>query len=310
MLMRYIARRIILLVPVLLGISIFISALIRFAPGDPVHAALGEDWDPQVAEEMRKELGLDKPFVEWYLVWLGKVLRGDLGRSIVAGETVQDLIARRLPYTLVLSSTSMCLALMIAIPLGVISAVHKNTAIDNTSRVVSMIGVSMPVFWVGILLLIVFAYKFPVLPVGGSFERYGPKALILPSIALGTGFAALITRMTRSTMVEALLEEYITTAHAKGLPPNVVYIRHAFRNALIPIVTIVGFQLGIILGGTVLTETIFEIPGMGRLLVEAVERRDYPLIQGITLVTSLMFILANLIVDILYAIIDPRVSYE
>jgi peptide/nickel transport system permease protein len=310
MIMRYIARRIILLLPVLLGISVFISALIRFAPGDPVHAALGEDWDPEVAEEMRQELGLDKPFVEWYLVWLGKVFRGDLGRSIVAGETVRDLIARRLPYTLVLSSTSMGVALIISIPLGIISAVRRNTAIDNISRIGAMIGASMPVFWMGILLLIIFAYKFPVLPVGGSFERYGPRALILPSVTLGTGFAALITRITRSTMVETLLEEYVKTAHAKGLPPHTVYIRHAFRNALIPIVTIIGFQFGLLLGGAVLTETIFEIPGLGRLLVEAVERRDYPLIQGITLITSLLFVFANLIVDILYAIIDPRVSYE
>ncbi len=310
MVMRYIARRLVLLFPVLLGISLLVFSLIRFAPGDPIHAALGMDYDPEVARQMEHELGLDKPVLGQYFWWLGKVLRGDLGRSIVAGETVQDLILSRLPYTIILALGSMTVALLIAIPLGIISAIHKNSVIDNGSRVLAMIGVSMPVFWLGILLLIAFSLKLRWFPAGGSFAEHGPKALVLPSITLGTSFAALITRMVRSTMVDVLLEDYIRTARAKGLRDKGVYLRHAFKNAIIPVVTVVGMQFGLILGGAVLTETIFNMPGLGRLLVEAVGRRDYPLIQGVILVTSLTFVLANLVVDIIYVIIDPRIRYE
>jgi len=310
MMIRYIARRLALLVPVLVGISIFIFSLIHFAPGDPIHSALGMDYDPEVARQMEHELGLDKPVLEQYFWWLRKVLHGDLGRSIVAGETVQDLILSRLPNTIVLALGSMAIALLIAIPLGIISAIHKDAIIDNGSRVLAMIGVSMPVFWLGILLLIAFSLKLRWFPAGGSFAEHGLKALVLPSIALGTSFAALITRMVRSTMVEVLLEDYIRTARAKGLRDRGVYLRHALKNAMIPVVTVVGMQFGVILGGAVLTETIFNIPGLGRLLVEAVGRRDYPLIQGVILVTSLIFVSANLLVDIVYMVIDPRIRYE
>lgn len=310
MVMRYIARRLVLLFPVLLGISIFVFSLIRFAPGDPIHAALGMDYDPEQARQMEHELGLDKPILEQYFWWLGKVLHGDLGRSIVAGETVQDLILSRLPNTIVLALGSMAVSLLIAIPLGIISAIHKNSAIDNGSRLLAMIGVSMPVFWLGILLLIAFSLKLRWFPAGGSLAEHGPKALVLPSIALGTSFAALITRMVRSTMVEVLLEDYIRTAWAKGLRGKGVYLRHAFKNAMIPVATVIGMQFGLILGGAVLTETIFNMPGLGRLLVEAVGRRDYPLIQGVILVTSLIFVSANLLVDIIYVIVDPRIRYE
>jgi peptide/nickel transport system permease protein len=241
---------------------------------------------------------------------VGRVLQGNLGRSIVAGETVQDLIVSRLPHTVVLALGSMTVALLIAVPLGIISAIRKNSFIDNGSRVLAMIGVSMPVFWLGILLLITFSLKLRWFPAGGSFTDHGVKALVLPSIALGASFAALTTRMVRSTMVDVMLEDYVRTARAKGLSDWSVHIRHAFRNAMIPAITVVGMQFGLILGGAVLTETIFNIPGLGRLLVEAVGRRDYPLIQGVILVTSLFFVLANLVVDVVYVIIDPRIRYE
>ncbi len=310
MIMRYVARRLILLVPVLLGVSVLVSALVRFAPGDPIYAALGFDYAPKLAAEMRHELGLDRPFVEWYFVWLGKVLRGDLGRSIVAGETVRDLIFDRLPNTLVLASGSMFVALVLAIPLGILAAIRRNTVVDNISRAVAVVGISMPVFWLGILLMIVFALRIPLFPAVGFIREHGIRGVVLPTIALGAGFAALIMRMTRSIMMDVLLEPYITTARAKGLRNRGIYLRHALRNALIPIITIVGFQFGIILGGAVLTETIFGIPGLGSLLIEAVGRRDYPLIQGVTLVTALMFVFANLVVDVLYIVVDPRIRYE
>jgi len=308
--MRYMARRIVLLLPVLLGISIFIFSLIRFAPGDPIHAALGMDYDPEVARQMEHELGLDLPVVQQYFWWLGKVVRGDLGRSIVAGETVQDLILDRLPHTMVLAFASMAVALVIAVPLGIVSAVSKDSPVDNLSRILAMVGISMPVFWLGILLMIAFSLKLRWFPPGGSLGQYGWKALVLPSISLGTSFAALITRMVRSSMLEVLLEDYVRTARAKGLKRRMIYLRHAFRNSMIPVITVVGMQFGLILGGAVLTETIFNMPGLGRLLVEAVNRRDYPLIQGVVLVISLTFVLVNLLVDATYMLIDPRIRYE
>jgi peptide/nickel transport system permease protein len=310
MVLRYIVRRLILLLPVLLGISFFAFSLIRFAPGDPVHAALGMDYDPKMAAQLQHELGLDKPLLEQYVWWLGKVLRGDLGRSIVLGETVTDAITNSLPHTIILALSSMIVALIIAIPLGIISAIRKDTIIDNGSRILAMLGISMPVFWLGILLLIVFSLQLRWLPPGGPVTQRGPSALVLPSITLGASFAALITRMVRSTMLEVLLEDYIRTARAKGLRDLVVYVRHAFKNAMIPVVTVVGMQIGLILSGAVLTETIFNIPGLGRLLMDAVARRDYPLIQGVVLVTALTFVFANLLVDVVYVVVDPRIRYE
>lgn len=310
MVLPFIARRLLLLIPVLLGISLLVFSLIHFAPGDPVHAALGMDYDPEQALQLERELGLDKPVPQQYVWWVSKVLRGDLGRSIVAGQTVQELILSRLPNTIVLTLTSMAVSLLIAIPLGVISAIHRNSVIDNVSRLLAIVGLSMPVFWLGILLLILFSLKLRWLPAGGSFLEHGVKALVLPAIALGASFSALTMRMTRSTMMDVMLEDYIRTAWAKGLSQRLVYLRHAFRNALIPIVTVVGMQFGLLLGGAVLTEMIFNIPGLGRLLLEAVSRRDYPLIQGVILVTSLLFVLVNLFVDVLYVAMDPRIRYE
>ena len=310
MILRFIARRFLLLIPVLLGVSLLVFSLIHFAPGDPVFASLGMDYDAEQAERLRQELGLDKPVPQQYVWWLGKVLRGDLGRSIVGGETVLNLIRSRLPHTIILTLGSMLVSLLLAIPLGVISAVYRNSIIDNASRVLAMIGISMPVFWLGILLLLFFSLRLRWLPASGSFMEHGLKSLVLPSIALGTSFTALTMRMTRSAMVEVLLEDYVRTAWAKGLSGRLVYVRHALRNALIPIITVIGMQFGLLLGGAVLTETIFNIPGLGRLLVEAVNRRDYPLIQGVILVTSLIFVAANLLVDLLYVYLDPRIRYD
>ncbi|HBY99284.1 MAG: ABC transporter permease [Ardenticatenaceae bacterium] len=311
---RFILRRLVLLVPVLIGITILVFGMIYMIPGDPVVVILGSDYTPENAELLREELGLNRPVIAQYASWLGNVLHGDLGYSIFpfggvkySGQPVGKLILSRLPTTLSLTIGTMILAVLLAIPLGVLSATRRNSIVDNVLRIVSMLGISMPVFWFGLLLILVFAVKLGWLPSNGNFFNSGPKALILPIVALGIAQAGLITRMTRSTMLEVLGEDYIRTARAKGLRESVVYYRHALRNALIPVVTVIGLQVGALLGGAVLTETIFSMPGLGRLLVESVFRRDYPVIQGCVLVITLLFVFTNLVVDILYAILDPRV---
>lgn len=306
---RYIVGRGLTLVPVILGITFLVSSLIRFAPGDPVHAALGLDYDPQQAQELRRQWGLDQPITAQYVRWMGRALRGDLGRSVVLGEAIADLVARRLPVTILLAFGAISVSLMVAIPAGVLAATRRNSVIDNVSRVASVLGVSLPVFWVGLVLLLIFSLKLRWFPASGSFETHGLIVLVLPSIALGLSFAALTTRMVRSTMLEVLREQYVTAAWAKGLSSRAVHYKHALRNSLIPVITVVGFEFGAVLGGAAVTETVFNIPGLGRLLLEAASRRDYPLIQGIVLVTALAFVLVNLLTDVLYAFLDPRIRY-
>jgi ABC-type dipeptide/oligopeptide/nickel transport system permease component len=307
---RYIARRLVLLIPVLIGVTILVFLTISNAPGDPVINMLGREYTDEVADALRRQLGLDKPVIVQYFLWLGRALQGDLGRSFFAGEPALTLVMTRLINTALLTITSMIISVGIAIPLGVLSAVHKGRWVDNLSRIVSMIGVSMPVFWMGLLLLVAFALYLDWFPAGGSVGDKGWKALVLPSIALGTGLAALVTRMTRSSMVETLSEAYVTTARSKGLGESVVYYRHALKNALLPVVTVVGMQFGSLLSGAVVTETIFAIPGLGRLFLESILRRDFPVIQASILVTTFTFAFMNLLVDIGYAFLDPRIRYE
>lgn len=309
MLARYIVRRLLLLVPVILGITFLVSSLTRFAPGDPVYAALGFDYNPALAQELRRQWGLDQPLLVQYVRWVRQVARGDLGRSIVLGREVAELIFARLPITIMLALGAIVIAVLVAVPVGVLAATHRNGFVDNISRVVSVLGVSLPVFWVGLVLLLLFALKLGWFPASGDLDRYGLVALVLPSVALGLSFAALIARMVRSTMLEVLSEQYITTAWAKGLRPAVVYYRHAVRNSMIPVVTVIGFEFGAVLGGAAVTETVFNIPGLGRLLLEAAGRRDYPLIQGVVLITALAFVLVNLMTDLVYALLDPRIHY-
>nr|PZN73363.1 MAG: peptide ABC transporter [Pseudomonadota bacterium] len=311
---RFIMRRLVLLVPVLFGITLLVFSMIHLIPGDPVTVILGSEYTPETAQVLREQLGLDRPLHIQYLDWMGNVLRGDLGYSIFpfggvkySGEPVLNLIKARLPVTLSLTVGTMILALLVGVPLGMIAAVKRNTVTDNVMRIVAMIGISMPVFWFGLLLIMVFAMRLRWLPASGNFTTAGPQALIMPVITLGIAQAALITRMTRSTMLEVLGEDYIRTARAKGLRERAIYYRHALRNALIPIIPVAGFQFGALLGGAVLTETIFTMPGLGRLLVDSVFRRDYPVIQGCVLVITLFFVLTNLIVDVLYAFLDPRI---
>ena len=304
---RYLVRRLILIVPVVLGVTVFVFCLIHLAPGDPVVLMLGKFYDPSYAADQRHALGLDRPLSVQYVLWLSNIARGDLGRSITQSNGVAALLGERLPTTMLLAVGAMGVALAIAIPLGVTAAVRAGALADHVSRLAAMVGVSMPIFWLGLLLIIVFSLQLGWLPPGGSVDEFGWQALILPCVALGTSFAALAMRITRSSMLEALREDYIRTARAKGVAASRVVYFHALRNALVPIITVIGLQFGTVLSGTVLTETVFNIPGMGRLLVEAISGRDYPLLQGTILVTSLLYVLVNLAVDLLYAACDPRI---
>lgn len=307
--LAYITRRLFLFVPTAIAISIIVFILIRFAPGDPVINMLGRNYSPEAAEELRHHLGLDKPIPLQYALWFGRVMRGDLGKGLIFQQPVSELILERLPTTAVLAGVSVILALGMAVPLGVLSAVRQNSLVDDLGRIVAIASVSMPVFWQGLLLLIVFAYHVRWFPPGGSLQQFGLKALVLPTIALGTGLAALLMRMVRSTMIEVLQLDYIRTARAKGLSERLVLYRHAFKNALVPLITVAGLQFGALLGGAVLTESVFGLPGLGRLLVEAVNHRDYTIIQGCVLFITLVFMVINLILDITYAFVDPRIRY-
>ena len=313
---RYISRRLLILIPLLIAISMFTFLLINLAPGDPISSRFGlnlNTLDPARIEAIRQELGLNDPLPVQYLRYLGNLLKGDLGRSITTNRPVLDELLARLPATLQLTAVSMSLVLLVAVPLGIISAVKRGTLLDNLSMTGALLGVSMPSFWFGIMLMLLFTLQLNWLPSGGRGDGTfwgGFKALIMPAVTLGTGMMGLVARLTRSSMLEVLGQDYMRTAHAKGLKSQIVLMRHGLRNALIPVVTVVGVQFASLLGGAVIVETIFSWPGMGRLAINAISRRDYPVIMASVLVFSVVFVLANLIVDILYTIIDPRIRYE
>jgi peptide/nickel transport system permease protein len=307
--LAYIIRRLFLFIPTAIAISTIVFVLIRFAPGDPVINMLGRSYSPEAEEELRHHLGLDEPIPVQYALWFGRVMRGDLGKGLIFQQPVSELILERLPTTMALAGVSVILALGMALPLGILSAVKQNSLVDDLGRIIAIVSVSMPVFWQGLLLLIIFAYHLPWFPPGGSLQQFGLKALVLPTIALGTGLAALLMRMVRSTMIEVLQLDYIRTARAKGLSERLVLYRHALKNALVPLITVAGLQFGSLLGGAVLTESVFGLPGLGRLLVEAVNHRDYTIIQGCVLFITFVFMVINLILDITYAFIDPRIRF-
>lgn len=306
---NYAARRILLGVPVLFGLSILVFLLIHLAPGDPVTAQLGIHATAETAARLRNSLGLNAPLPVQYALWLNRVVRLDLGTSLYAHAPVTELIAQRFPTTLALTVASILLSLVIGVPLGVVSATRRDEIVDNVGRVFSIIDVSIPVFWLGFLLILAFAIGIPAFPPGGSVSEYGPIALVLPSVTLGASFAGVVVRFTRAAMLEVLGEDYIRTAQAKGLSTFAVNYRHALANSLIPLVTVVGLQVGVLLSGAVLTETVFSLPGLGLLMVGAVAARDYPMILGTVLFVAVLVVLANLAVDLLYGVLDPRVRY-
>lgn len=309
--LKYILKRLLLVFVVVLGVTVVTFSAMQSAPGDPAEmiavARYGEDLTQEEIEWVRVTEGLDAPVYIQYLGWLGHILRLDLGKSLITYEDVLEEILTRFPATLVLTISSLILSLLIALPTGIISAVRKNTIVDNACMTGALLGVSMPNFWLGLLLIWLFAVSLGLLP---SFGYGSIKHLILPTITLGTSMAAITTRLTRSSMLDVLNQDYIVTAKAKGLDEKTILLRHALKNAMLPVITFVGLQLGFLLGGAVIVETIFAWPGIGKLLVDSIYARDFALIQGCVLFIAVIFALANLAVDILYAYLDPRIRYE
>ena len=308
----YIIKRLIAMLPVLVLVSLIVFTIIHLTPGDPALIMLGEEATPQALAALRHELGLDQPLPVQYLVWLSHVLRGDLGRSIRTNQPVIEAIMQRLPVTLELTIVAMIISMIVAIPAGIISATRRNSASDLISTTLALLGVSMPSFFLAILLIFVFSLKVRWLPPMGytPFQKgvwENLRGMILPAITLGTAAMAIVARLTRSTLLEALQQDYVRTARAKGLREQAVIYGHALKNAMIPITTILGLQIGFLLGGAVITETIFALPGVGRLVVASIFERDFPLVQGVVLFLALMHLVVNLIVDLLYAYLDPRI---
>jgi peptide/nickel transport system permease protein len=311
----YILRRLLLAIPVLLGASFLVFASIRFVPGDPAIAIAGELATPELIARVREDMLLDRPLLVQYGNYLWRMAQGDMGRSVRSGLPVSREIADRLPRTLQLATASLILSAAIGIPIGVISARRPNSWLDGGSMLFALLGISMPIFWLGLVLMILFAVQLPrwlglsapILPPTGTGTW---RHLIMPMVALAANSMAIQARMTRACMLEVLRADYVRTARAKGALERVVVYKHALSNALIPIVTIIGLQFGTLMGGAVLTETVFAWPGLGRLLVDAIGFRDYPVIQGAVLVITLGFVLVNLLVDLLYAYLDPRIHYN
>jgi len=312
----FLARRLLtVFLPTLLGISILVFAAMRLIPGSFVDVMIGVG--PDVSEEQRSAIaasyGLDQPLPIQYLRWLGNVLTGDLGNSLRTGQPVAQAILDRLPVTLELAGLATLLSLLLAIPAGIIAAVNRGAPLDVVIRVVALVGLSIPNFLIATLLILFTSTQWPVLPTTGfvSIEQglwSNLKSLILPTIALGTLLAASIMRMTRSSLLDELGKDYLMVARAKGLAPRTVVLGHAVRNALVPVITVVGIQSGYLLGGTVIVEQIFALPGIGRLALDAVSQRDYPVVQGTTLFIAAAFVLMNLITDIVYGVVDPRIQ--
>ena len=305
--LRYTVRRLIQMLPILLGVSILIFLFVRMIPGDPARLMAGPQATQQEIELVRQDLGLDRPPLEQYFDFMGKALRGDFGKSMRTRQPVTTEIGIRFMPTVNLALVSMGVAILIGLIAGVVAAIKRNTWLDYTSMFGALVGVSLPSFWLALMMMYLFAVKWQILPTFG----YGTwKHYVMPALTLGVGAAASIARFTRAAMLEVLSLDYIRTARAKGLPEFKVHWRHALKNALIPVVTVTGLQFGFLLGGTVVIESVFAWPGIGRLLVDAVDGRDYPVIQTLMLFFALQFVLINLVVDLMYAAIDPRISYE
>jgi len=295
------------MIPVILGVYTMVFLIIHFIPGDPIDLMLGETARPSDREFLRKELGLDKPATYQYFSSLVKAAKGDLGKSLHTNQPVFQTIMKRVPATIELTVGAMIVAILIAFPLGIIAALRQYSVFDNGSMFFALLGISMPNFWLGPLLIILFSIKLGWFPVSG---RGGIEHLILPSITLGTAMAAILTRMVRSSLLEVKKEDYVTFARAKGLRELMIIGKHALSNALIPVITITGLQFGALLSGSIITETIFSWPGIGRLTIQAIQTRDYPVVQGCVLVIALSYVLVNFLTDLLYGYVDPRIRYE
>jgi len=314
---RFLVRRLLLLAPVLMGVSVIVFLVLHLAPGDPAEIMLGSQATQEDRLRLRADLGLDDPLHVQYGRWLGHVARGDLGRSLWMRRPVLGEVLVRLKATLILTGTALVLSSIGGVALGILSATRPNSWLDRTSAVASLFGASMPVFWLGIVLMVVFSLTLGWLPASGMYAPYGGgdvedllRHLVLPALTLAAASVTIVSRLTRSAMLEVLGQDYIRTARAKGLVERRIVVRHALKNALVPIVTVIGVQAGYLLGGAVLTETVFAWPGVGTLMVQGILARDIPLVQGCVLVVALTFVLVNLFVDLLYAWLDPRIRYE
>jgi peptide/nickel transport system permease protein len=310
---RFIARRVAAMAVAMLGVSTMVFALIHLIPGDPVRVALGTRFDPQVYESKRTAAGLDRPLLEQYVTWLGRAVRGDLGTSFRTNREVTSMVLERLPATLSLAAAALLIAVVVAVPLGVLSAVRMGTKTDYAALTLSQFGVSVPDFWAGLMYILLFSLTLSWLPPSGyvsPFDSIGGfvERLVLPAVTVGLISGSIITRFVRSAVLEALRQDYVTTARAKGLTERAIVLRHVMPNAAITIVTVVGLQLGFLLGGVVVVEVIFAWPGVGRLALTAVSDRDYTVLQGAVLYLAFTFLVINLLVDVLYAVLDPRVE--
>lgn len=331
----YIVRRILALIPTLVGVAIVVFVLIRLIPGDPAEVMLGGFATPERAQELRRHLGLDRPVLIQFAIWARALIRGDLGASIMSQRPVADEIWSRFPATFELTIIATGFALLIGISLGVLSATAHNTRVDLGATIVSVLGMSVPIFWFGLMLLYVFGVWLKLLPISGRLDLSitlpritglvfvdsliqgnwaaladGLKHLVLPAFSLAVIPITTLSRMTRTSMVEVLNHEYVAVARAKGLAERVVLVRHALKNALIPVITVAGTRFGMQLAGAVLVEVVYGWPGVGRLIFDAIQKRDYPIIQGAVLFTAFLFIIINLLTDVLYAVIDPRIRFE
>jgi ABC-type dipeptide/oligopeptide/nickel transport system permease component len=305
--LTFLIRRVLLTIPVVLGVATLVFSLIHLVPGDPAQAMLGESAAPADMAELRVKLGLDQPLVVQYGRFLCGLAVGNLGVSLRTNQPVAAAIGERMPATVELGMAAMILATVLAVPLGIMAAVRAGTLVDHTATTFSLVGISMPNFWLGPLLAIVFSVKLGWLPVSG---RGTLAHLVLPAVTLGAPLAAVIARMTRASVIEELREPYVLAARARGVSDARAVLRHAFRNSLIPIVTVLGLQFGAVLTGAVITETIFAWPGVGRLLIQSIGFRDYPIVQGCILLIAVTYVSVNLVTDLLYGFLDPRIRYE
>jgi peptide/nickel transport system permease protein len=303
---QYIIKRTLLIIPVMLGVSVIVFAIMFLTPGDPAVMMVGENAPPAQVEAIRQRLGLDQPIHIQYTRWLGNVLQLDLGRSIRSNRLVIGEITGRIRPTVELAILATLLAAGVGIPIGVLSATWQNSVVDHVATVLSFIGLAMPVFWQGLMLILLFSVAVDWFPASGRAMDW--RHYVLPTLTLGTSAIAAVTRMTRSTMLETINQDFVRTARSKGLIEHRVIYRHALRNALIPVVTIIGLQFGGLLAGAVITETIFAWPGIGRLAVDAMRAKDFPVVQGVVLVFALLYAVVNLLVDITYAFLDPRLK--
>ena len=309
----FIVRRLLLAVPVLLGVSVLVFLILHLTPGNPALVIAGPDAPPEVVKEVEQALGLDQPLYVQYGRYLARILHGDFGRSIRSREQVFERVWTTFPVTLTLAMVGVAFTMVVSVPMGILAAYHRNSPIDLATIFLVLTGSAMPVFAVGLILLWIFAVQLRWFPLSG-FESMSTLGgwwhIALPAITVSGGTIALLARLTRSSMLEVLNQEYVRTARAKGVHEGLVVVRHAFRNALLPVITVIGLQFGFLLSGAVVTESIFSLPGMGRLLVQAILGRDFPIVQGAVLLAAVTFVLTNLLVDVLYATVDPRIRYE